>query len=65
MTDDCCGEWPPIKCEIVNLDEFEVKDRGLRTVCGLPAGPGDMPVVDEWPQPWEKRAARRRLREQV
>lgn len=68
MTDeDRCGEWPPIKCVIVNLDEVESKKPGgLQTICGKPLEPGCVPSLEEWPQPWEKRAARkRRLHEQV
>jgi len=54
--DERCGEWPPIRCEIVVMDE-PTRTPPPKTVCGFTAGPGSYPVVEEWPQPWEARAA--------
>jgi hypothetical protein len=54
--DDVYGEWPPIRCIIVNLDEINTpKSSALKTICGKPWEPGCVPSVEEWPLPWERK----------
>jgi hypothetical protein len=49
------GEWPPISCIIINLDEINAPaSSSLKTICGKPLEPGCVPSIEEWPLPPEK-----------